>query len=116
MKTKLLITGLAIMAATALVNAQDPGTGRGSQNRSGKGMAYMDADKDGICDNFENRSANRSSGNGYCNGTGKGRGQKQGMGQQGKGMRQHGQAQGRNRNFVDADKDGVCDRFQKPVK
>ena len=118
MRTKLLITGLALMAATTLVNAQNPGNGRGSQNRSSKGMAYADADKDGICDNFKNTAAGQNAGNGYCNGTGNGRGQRQGIGQQGQrqgqGMGQQGQ--GRNRTFVDADKDGICDRFQKPVK
>lgn len=120
MKTKLLISGLALMAITTLLNAQGPGAGIGSQNRTGNGMAYVDADKDGICDNYDNRAATKSFKNGYCNGTGKGRGQRQGMGQQGQrqgqGMGQQGQGQGRNRNFVDADKNGVCDKYQKPVK
>jgi len=51
MKTKLFITGLALIAMTTLASAQNQGTGQGKQNATGKGMAYVDANKDGVCDN-----------------------------------------------------------------
>ncbi|MEI6274459.1 MAG: hypothetical protein WCP08_00655 [Prolixibacteraceae bacterium] len=99
MKTKLYLTGLALIAITAFASAQDPvvagqGNGRGRCNGTGKGVAFVDANNDGICDNQSNRSANAAGnkGNGTCNGKGRG--------------------QGKGRNFVDANKNGVCDTFE----
>ncbi|MFZ0282178.1 MAG: hypothetical protein WAL29_11040 [Bacteroidales bacterium] len=111
MKTKLLITGLAFMAMTTLVSAQNQGAGQRQMNGKDKSTTFVDADKDGICDNFEtckssdfrgNRSANFK--NAAC------QGQRKGMGQQ-------GMKQGRNnqRNFVDADKNGICDFRETPA-
>jgi len=66
MRTKLLLTGLAFIAFTALATAQDPvagqgqGKGRGPCNGTGKGSAYVDANKDGICDNLGTRNAGAS--------------------------------------------------------
>ena len=106
MKTKIFLTGLALMALTMIVSAQDQpagrGYGNGRCNGSGKGSAMVDNNKNGICDNFENRKGNSSGtrGNGNCNGTGQG--QKQGK--------------GKGRNFVDANGNGVCDNFEARTK
>jgi hypothetical protein len=94
MKTKLFITGLALIAATAIVNAQQGnGRGCGKCNGSGKGTAYVDKNNNGVCDNSENRQAattvKKGNGSGKCDGTGKGT--------------------GKGKNFVDANKNGVCD-------
>jgi len=107
MKTKIFLTGLVLMAITVFANGQDPaakqvqGNGRGNGqcggrcNGTGKGVAFADANKDGVCDNLGNRTAtvtgNKGNGNGRCNGQGQGRGN------------------GKGRNFVDANKNGVCD-------
>jgi len=108
MKTKLYLTGLAIIAITAFASAQDPvagqgqGNGWGRCNGTGKGSAFVDTNKDGICDN-RGKSAVNASGNkgkGTCNGKGQG---------QGKG-------QGKGKNFVDANKNGVCDTFEARTK
>lgn len=102
MKTKLLFAGLAIMAMTAVASAQNPTPGRcnGQGNGTGRGAAYVDKNKNGVCDNYENRLKNGKAGkgnrNGYCNGTGQGR--------------------GKGRNFVDANKNGVCDNFENRNK
>ena len=128
MKTKLFITGLAVMALTALASAQNNGVDKNQQNTSGKCLAFVDANKNGICDNYEYRMTTVPVGdkNGNCRccvqGNQRGQGMGRGMGpvngmwpgqKQGNGM---GQGQGRNRNFVDADKNGVCDYFEAASK
>ena len=110
MKTKLFLTGLAIMAVTALANAQDPASGQGQGNGNGrcngtvKGPAFVDKNNNGVCDNFENRTANatdnKGNGNGKCDGTGKGR--------------RFGK--GKGRNFVDTNKNGICDYYEARTK
>lgn len=107
MKTKLLITGLAFMALTTIVNAQNSGTGNKPQNGRCRSSSFVDVNKNGICDNYENRTSSVSDGkrNGNC----KGRGQNQKNGQQGR-------RQGKMMNFVDVNKDGVCDYYEVPAK
>jgi len=104
MKTKLFLTGIVLVAITSLAIAQEPvttqgqGNGRGRCNGTGQGAAFVDANKDGKCDNFgtKNASATGKRGQGACNGTGQGK----------------GQGKGKGRNFVDANKNGVCDTFE----
>ena len=50
MKTKLLITGLAFMAMTTVLSAQNQGAGQSQMKGKGKGTAFVDANKNGICD------------------------------------------------------------------
>ncbi len=123
MKTKLLITGIAFMALTTLVSAQNQGVGQRQQNATDKGVAFVDANNNGICDNYENRASNSTAtaGNNNCKGGGQGmrHGEGQGSGKQGKRQeRAQGQGQGNfnNRNFVDADKNGICDFRETPAK
>jgi len=122
MKTKLLITGLAFMAMTALLNAQNQGAGQRQMNGTGKGTAFVDANKDGVCDNFETAASNNRNGRRLANAKASGnrRGMAAGQGRgtshgQGRGM---GPGQGRGTgqggtNFVDADKNGICDLYEK---
>jgi hypothetical protein len=104
MKTKIFLTGLALVALTAFASAQNPvaGRGNGTCNGTGKGSAFVDANKNGICDTYENRTANASGkkGNGRCDGTGQGQ----------------GQGKGKGRNFVDANQNGVCDTYEARTK
>jgi hypothetical protein len=104
MKTKLIISLLAFLAITALASGQNNGVNFTPQNGKGKGMAYVDANNNGICDNYENRTSGTCSGKKTENFRCCGQGQRQGDGQKGlyKGK-------GHGRNFVDADKNGVCD-------
>ena len=95
MKTKLFLTGLAMIATTAIMSAQGPGRGAGRCNGTGRGTACVDNNKNGVCDNYENRATTRQ---GKATSTGRGYGQ------------------GRGRNFVDANKNGVCDYLEASVK
>lgn len=116
MKTKLFITGLAFVALTAIASAQttSPATNNNTGS-AGRGAAYVDANNDGVCDNFENTGGMHR---GYCAGQGKGMGKGNG---QGKGMaagqnrRTQKGAMTTGRNFVDTDKNGICDNREKPA-
>jgi hypothetical protein len=122
MKTKLIISGLAFMALTTLAGAQNNDMSSPiPQGSTGKGVNFVDANKNGICDNYEKNAANTSScrRSGVNNCCGLGRRQMQGQGN-GSGMGRNrfgmGQGNGRGRNFVDADKNGICDNFEASAK
>lgn len=52
-----------------------------NDNVKGKGFGFVDANKNGICDNYENKNGN---------------------------------VKGRGSGFIDANKDGICDNREKP--
>ncbi len=126
MKTKLLITGLALVALTALVNAQDKTTEQSRQATapSGRGT-YVDANNNGVCDYYETRRTfnynGRRIGNTPLSQNRRGMKQGQGCGYgqgQGRGL---GPGQGRGaapggRFFVDENKNGICDLREAPAK
>jgi len=107
MKTKLIITGFALIAISAFANAQNQPVQQRQNRDSAKGSAYVDANNDGICDNYAGgekavRTGKQGQGNGNCTSPGQGKGQ-------GKGK---GQGQGKGRNFTDANNNGICDRSE----
>jgi hypothetical protein len=110
MKTKLIISLLVIMAITTLASGQNKGVNSPPQNSTEKGIAYVDANNNGICDNYEERTSNVSSckrsGNNNCCGLG----HRQGQGQKG-----CCQPQCRGRNYIDADKNGIYDHRNTPA-
>jgi hypothetical protein len=112
MKVKLIITGVVLVALTTLASAQDsiPG-GQRLLNGTGRGQAYVDANKNNICDNFEKGTPGGPQGQRNSNFGGRGMGQRYCWGQN-----DRGQGFGRGRNFVDADKNGVCDYREEPSK
>ncbi len=77
MKIKFWISALAIIAISNFTMAQEtPATQeKGTRNTRTERPAFVDNNKDGICDN-----AGTKQGNGNCDGTGKGQ-----IGQKGKG-------------------------------
>ncbi len=94
MKAQIFLTGLAIVALTTFASAQNPQCGRGNGNckGTGNGVAFVDNNKDGVCDN---------------QGTGKSaaqKGKRDGTG--------NGQGKGKGRNFVDANQNGICDTYE----
>lgn len=100
MKTKQIISGLALIAITTIASAQSNKVPPCQKNSTGTGVAYIDANNNGICDNFENSpktvaQRKRGGNGGNCQAGARGRGT--------------GQGQGKGRNFVDADKNGICD-------
>ncbi|MBN2813931.1 MAG: hypothetical protein JXQ80_07620 [Bacteroidales bacterium] len=108
MKTKLFVTGIALMALTAFAIAQEPGTGRGQRNGTGKGPAYVDTNNNNVCDNYENnttRYGRHARGNARFQAV---KGQRPGRGM----AQNQGRGRGAGRGFVDADKNGICDRYE----
>jgi hypothetical protein len=109
MKTKLIISGLAFLAISTVAGAQNSGAPSRQKNCTGKGIAYVDTNKNGICDNYENSASTTAPRKKMGNG------KRCGMGQGQRGMGQ-AQGQGRRINFVDADKNGICDYYEVPSK
>ena len=118
MKTKLFITALALLLATTLVNAQDTiPRGRRLLNGTGRGPAYVDVNKNNICDYFENGTPGGPRGQVNANFRGRGPGQRYRWSRNGRGPGYgRGQGFGRGRYFVDADKNGICDYYEPPTK
>jgi hypothetical protein len=102
MKTKLLFTGLALFASVSIASAQCQANFKGKCNGTNKGSAYVDNNKDGICDNYtkngSNISGKKKNSTSQCNGTGQGKGK------------------GKGKNFVDANNNGMCDRYEATLK
>jgi len=100
MKARIFLTGLALVAVTAFASAQNPVTGKGKAhgncNGTAKCSAFVDANKNGICDTYENRPTNSSGGKGTGTCTGNGQ----------------GQGKGKGKNFVDANQNGICDTYE----
>jgi hypothetical protein len=72
------IAAITFMATAGFTNAQGKGP---NTNPGNHGALFIDANGDGICDNFNNTSVgNPGKGNGKKNGTGKGFGMKNGNG------------------------------------
>lgn len=112
MRTKLILTGVALMALTAFAFTQDPVAGKNLRNGTGRGPAFVDANKNDTCDNYENNTANfamhRRNGSAYRAAHGQHAGQ--GLG------RNQGRGPGAGRNFVDANKNGTCDYYEAATK
>jgi hypothetical protein len=112
MRAKLFLTGIALTALTTIAFTQQPGSGQGQGHGKGKASSFVDANKNGICDNYENKTANidgKSKNGTACMGgcsqrAGQGSGQNKETGR------------GKGRNFVDADKNGVCDYYEAATK
>jgi len=106
MKARIFLTGLALVAVTAFASAQNPVAGKGKAhgncNGTAKCSAFVDANKNGICDTYENRPTNTSVGKG--NGTGTCTGTCTGNGQ--------GQGKGKGKNFIDVNQNGICDTYE----
>ncbi len=117
MKTKVFITAMALVVTMGLATAQNQNqakkeTAKTTQNRP----AFVDKNNNAVCDNFENGTPRNPNANGkqrLFDGSGRGQGKSQGLRNgrgQGKGMRD---GRGQGPNFVDSDKDGICDRREK---
>jgi hypothetical protein len=109
MKTRLFLSMAALIALTVIASAQTTNqtTAPAGQGR-GQGTAWVDANNDGVCDNFEKgprMGQGQRNGRGQAQGIGQGQGYGQGRGP-GKGQ---GRRDGQGPNFVDANKDGICD-------
>lgn len=110
MKTKLAIAVLALVATAGLASAQNQTRNQTKKQETTaiqRGPSFVDKNNNGICDNFESGKPGNPNANGrqaLCNGTGKGQGRGQ---QNGAGLYN---GKGRGTNFIDANKNGICDR------
>jgi hypothetical protein len=109
MKTKVLFIATAMVALTGSLMAQNNNQQK-QTNDPDRGAYYVDADKNGKCDNFEKgKGGNNPKGDGVRlkDGSGRenGKGRRMGNGQ---GLRD-GKGNGSGK-FVDANKNGICDR------
>ena len=117
MKTRLFLSAMALTALTIVAAAQTTGqTNAPAGQGRNHGAAWVDANNDGICDNFDKGT---NAGKGQMNGQRAGRGNMQHRGQglargNGQGLRDgQGRFNGRGPAFTDADKDGICDNLKK---
>jgi hypothetical protein len=111
MKIKLWISVLAVVAISNFAMAQETPVAKqnASVDKNATRPAFVDNNKDGICDNF---GVGQAKGNG--NGSGRGQGMRYRNGRccgRGNGR---GNGQGRA-NFVDANNNGICDHRENPV-
>lgn len=109
MKTKLFISALAVVLSIGMVTAQNQNQVKKDTTTSvQKGHAFVDKNNNGVCDNLENGTPGNTkacgkqrmhdgSGCGHCKGMGL----------------KNGKDCGQCKNFVDADKNGVCDNYEK---
>ncbi len=100
MKARFFLTGLALVAVTAIASAQTPVAPKGPGTCTGtaKCTSFVDANKNGICDTFENRTTTGTvgRGTGTCTGVGAGL----------------GKGKGKGVNFIDVDQNGICDTYE----
>jgi len=107
MKTKLIISGLAFLAISTVAGAQNRGAQNCQRNCSGKAIAYVDTNKNGICDKVETSISKASQDK---------RRAKENYTAIGQGQRGMQRGQGRRINFTDADKNGICDFYETRAK
>ena len=106
MKTKLFLAGLAFFALAAVAQAQETKTAQGKNAQQNQYSGYRDADKDGICDNYQSRNQGNRNGNGARNGRNNCHNR----------CNAPGARNARGRNFVDENKNGICDRLEASGK
>lgn len=113
MKTKFYLALLAVITTIGLVSAQDSKTL--PVKSDAKKSCYVDANNNNICDKYENKTCTVGNGKGLQNGSGRRQGVGRGNGccrgkHNGQGWRNgNGNGNGRGANYVDANKNGVCD-------
>ena len=103
MKAKVILTALAFIASLGIVSAQ---TAKAQNAKSeSKKSCYVDANKNNVCDNYENKSCTKGNGQGQANCNRKRQGNGQGNGN----CNRQGCKTSKAANYVDANKNGMCD-------
>jgi hypothetical protein len=116
MKIKLLLTGFFLLATTIVVNAQNKTTDPVKENGK-QTTGFVDKNNDGVCDNYQNGVKSGSCfRKGNCNGQGRQFRYRNGQCQAGQKSKLCGKQAGRGPNFIDTDKNGVCDTFENRNK
>lgn len=99
MKTKVILTALALIASVGLISAQNTKTE--TSKTESKKSCYVDANKNGVCDKSEDKSCKEGNGQGLHNGNGCCGGNHNNQGLK--------NGNGRGPNYVDANNNGICD-------
>ncbi|NCC62942.1 MAG: hypothetical protein EOM12_18970 [Verrucomicrobiae bacterium] len=115
MKTKILLSALAVVLSVGLVTAQEQKQEqvKSEEIPTQRGPAYLDKDNNAVCDNFENGTPVNPNANGkqrLLDGSGRGRGQAYGM--------RYGRGRGARagRGYVDTDESGTIVQRRRPVR
>ncbi|MBP6936135.1 DUF6520 family protein [Bacteroides sp.] len=136
MKKKLILSLVALVATIGIASAQNTQSKSQTKSTQTRKVCFVDANSNGICDSYENGTCKVGNGKGLMDGSGKGQGLRKGSGRKGGGRNQaagQGKARvgntgqglrdgsgrgngGREANFVDANKNGVCDRRETTTK
>jgi hypothetical protein len=72
---KFMITAILMIATSGLLSAQNANTGNGNPGTNKKATGYVDVNKNGVCDTYENGNRQAVKGSGQAAGYGKGNGQ-----------------------------------------
>lgn len=113
MKKKIVVLSIAFIATVGIVAAQNNNNSTKQPNKS----CYVDANANGTCDKHESGDCKIGSGKKHrvCDGSGRknGKGKNAGKGLRDGSGRGNG---GREANYVDANKNGICDNKEKTAK
>jgi len=101
MKAKVILLSLAFIAILGFVSAQNNKTVAAKSEV--KKECYVDSNKNNVCDKDENKTCTVGNGKGLKNGSGNGKGLGNGK------CRRNGNCKTKGANYVDANKNGVCD-------
>lgn len=103
MKTKEILIVLALITTIGIVSAQNKKTV--TTKSEVKKECYVDANKNNVCDKYENKTGTVGNGKGLRDGSGNGQGLRNGKGRR----NGTGNCKARGANYVDANNNGVCD-------
>lgn len=111
----MILSLFALIATIGIASAQNTQTKSQTQNTQTRRTCFVDANNNGICDSYENGTCKVGNGKGLMDGSGRRGGGNQAVGQ---GLRDgSGRGNGgRGANFVDANKNGICDRRETTTK
>lgn len=112
MKIKSFLPLFALLFGSITLSAQTNPNNNGQGNGAGRCAAFVDNNKNGVCDNYENRNTttvrSNSPGRRNCCGNGRGNGCGNGYG--------NAKRKGNSGNFTDANKNGICDYYEAAPK
>ncbi len=111
MKTKVILTALALIATVGLISAQN--TKAESSKSISKKTCYVDANNNNVCDKYEDKTCTQGNGKGLQDGSRRGTGQRLQNGNGYKRGNRNGQGykngNSKGANYVDVNKNGICD-------
>lgn len=112
MNIKSFLTLFALLFAGITLSAQTDPNSSGQGNGNGRCAVFTDNNKNGVCDNYENRNTTmarkNNPGRRNCCGNGRGNGCGNGYG--------NAKRKANSGNFTDVNKNGICDYYEAAAK